>query len=290
MTNSVKSGEKILAYDADCPMCGSTIAWLLRAGLLKPQQTRGNHDLAGDEREAALAAGIRNQLVVLDPETGETRAGTDGLLWIIGDNTGHPLLVRLLSLSGLRQALRWGYETISYNRRVISPPRHQVVCDCEPEVTAARRWMLIGPTLAAALLVVALFGAAVFLGWELGDGWSGALFMEVAAGSGWTALVLAALVGLRGGQRGDYLAHLAVTLFAGALVLVPSSLLVPLVPRPGLVVLDGVSVLASFWLMFRMQRRRVAAAGLAQRWLWAWVVAVGAGFVVTTCGYFGVPW
>lgn len=288
MTSSLKSGEKIVVYDGDCPMCTGTVAWLLRTGLLKSEQARSNHDLAGADLDAAKAAGIRNQLVVLDPETRETRSGAEGLLWIIRDNTGNHFLVRLLSLPGFRHALRWGYETISYNRRVISPPRHQIVCDCEPEVTLARRLMLIVPALALTVLLTALFGAAVFHGWQLGDGWSGAVFMVAAAGSIWIALAIVAIVLLRGERRVDYLAHLAVTMLAGALVLVPASLVVPLLPRQGLIALDGVSALASFWLMFLMQRRRVAAVGLSHRWLWAWVAALAVGFAATKYLYFWV--
>jgi predicted DCC family thiol-disulfide oxidoreductase YuxK len=286
MTTDVKSGEKILMYDGDCPMCTSTIALLVRAGLVQSEQTRSNHELVGVEFEAAQAAGIRNQLVVLDPQTRQTRSGSDGLLWIIRDNTGNHVLVRLLSLPGIRHLLRWGYETISYNRRIISPPRHRVVCDCEPEVTLARRLMLVVPALVATLVLTAWFGAAVFVGWELGDAHRGALFMEVAAGSGWMVLVVAAMALLRGERRVDYLSHLVVTMFVGVLVLLPACLAAPLFPRQVLVPLDCLSVLISFALMFSMQRRRVAAAGVSNRWLWAWVVALAAGSSMTATFYF----
>jgi predicted DCC family thiol-disulfide oxidoreductase YuxK len=286
MTTDVTTSGKTLIYDGDCPMCNATVGLLLRLKLLRSEQALSNHHLSPDDLQSVRAAGIRNQLVVLDPESRETRSGIDGILWIVGENTGNHLAIRLLSLPGIRHLLRWGYQTVSYNRRVISPPRRQIVCDCEPEVTLARRLTLVVPTLVLVVLMTALFGAAVFLGWQLGDAPSGAVFMCVAAGSGWVALVAAALVLLRGEQRIDYVAHLVVTMFVGVLALVPASLLALVLPRPALIVLDGLSVLVSFLMMFAMQRRRVAAISLSSRWLWAWVIALAVGFAATTAFYF----
>ena len=83
-------------------------------------------------------------------------------------------------------------------------------------------------------------------------------------------------------KRIDYLGHLVVTMFVGVLVLVPASLVTPLVARPGLIALDCLSALASFSLMFAMQRRRIAALAISSRWLWAWVAALGMGFSAST--------
>jgi predicted DCC family thiol-disulfide oxidoreductase YuxK len=281
MTTAVKSAERIVAYDGDCPMCTSTIRLLIGMKLLKPEQTRGIHELDRADFDAVYAAGIRNQLVVIDPVTREARTGADGLLWILRENTGNHFLVRLLALPGMRDLLRWGYQIISYNRRIISPPRHRIVCDCEPEVTLARRLSLILPVCVLTIVIAAGCGAALFHGLQLGDEIQGALVMEIALGSGCMALALASL-GLPKEMRIDYLGHLAVTMFVGALVLVPASVVATFVLGPGLIAIAGVSALASFSLMFAMQRRRAAALGISNRWLWAWVAAVGAGIGAAT--------
>lgn len=286
MTTDLKTANKFLAYDGDCPMCTSSVRLLVRLKLVTPEQTRSNHLLTEEDLKTAQAAGIRNQLVVIDPRTREARKGTDGLLWILRDNTGNHFLVRLLGLPGFRHALRWGYAIVSYNRRIISPPRHQIVCDCEPEVTLARRLSMVVPALIVTIAITAIFGAAVFRGWELGDALTGAWFMEVAAGSGWVALVLAAAALLPREKLIDYFAHLTMTMLAGVLLLVPASLLTPLVSRQGLIALDCLSVLASFSLMFKMQQRRVKALAISSRWLWAWVVAFLVGAGATTYFYF----
>jgi hypothetical protein len=274
MSTQVERAGKILAYDGQCPMCLSTVAFLERAGLVKPEQAQSIDDLPPGDVEVAQAAGIRNQLVVLDPLTGQTRAGFAGLLWLAGDNVGRPPWLRILALPGIRHALEIAYETVSYNRRVISPPRQPVRCDCEPEVTLGRRVMLIVPLAVLMLLTTALFGAAVFHGLELGSVRAGALVMTATAGAASAVLIVAAVAMLRGQLRVDYIAHLVVTMFVGALVLVPASLTTWWLPREANLVIVGVSVLAGFALMRSMQRSRVAVLGLSAVWLWAWMVAL----------------
>jgi hypothetical protein len=234
----------------------------------------------------ARGAGIRNQLVVIDPNTRESRAGTDGLLWIIGETPGRRFLARLLGLPGIRQLLRYGYQTISYNRRVISPPRHQIVCDCEPEVTVARRLTLVVPLVLATIALVGYFGAVVSTAWGLGDAAFGAVFIQIAAGAGWIAMIVASLALLGGMQRVDYLAHLAVTMFTGALVLLPVALVTPILPRPAAVTIGCLAMAASFALMFAMQRRRVAAMGLTAVWLWAWAAVLVVTFAGSVVSHF----
>ncbi len=287
MTTAIRQSEKFLAFDGDCPMCTSTIALLLRLKLVRPEQTRSNHDLEGDDLQSIRAAGIRNQVVVLDPESRETRSGSDGLVWLIGDNLGNPWWMRLWTWPGFRQILSFGYEAISYNRRVISPPRHRIVCDCEPEVTLARRLALVVPVLLLTLLFAAAFGAGVFHGWQLGDAASGAWFMPAAIGAGLAPLALVALVSLRGEQRIDYLAHLAITTFAGTAVLLPFGLASMFLPREAAAAIACLSGAGSFAMMFFMQRRRVAAVGLPSRWLWGWLASVSIGFGTVAYAWLG---
>jgi predicted DCC family thiol-disulfide oxidoreductase YuxK len=274
MTTIDTTTDKVLAYDGDCPMCLATVGWLVRWKLVRPEQTRSNHELLGEERAAAEAAGIRNQLVVLDTRSGQVRVGADALVWIVGDNKGWPFVLRMLCWPGIRQVVRYGYQTIYYNRRVISPPRHQIACDCEPTVTVGRRLSLVVPVFMFASVLVAAFGAALFAGCQWGPAAEGALRMLAGFAAGGAALGIAAFVAFGGGKGLDYLAHLAVTTFVGSLVLVPAAAILPFVPRPAALILGVLSLSASFALMLPMQRRRVAALSLDRAWLWAWAIVV----------------
>lgn len=272
MTTEVAKRQLQLVYDGDCPMCTASVGFLTRRGLVAAEQTVSNHDLPPEDLAAAQAAGIRNQLVVLDPHTRATRTGADGLLWIIGENRGYPLWVRIASLPFVKPLVRFGYEAVSYNRRIISPPKHAIRCDCEPQATLARRLTLVAPLVLLTATIAAGFGAAVFHGLERNAA-SGALVALSAFVAAVLALTIVATIALGGEQRIDYLAHQAVIAFVGALALLPASTVAAWLPPRASLVVAWLSLLVSFALMFRMQSRRLNAVGLSTIWRWAWVAS-----------------
>ncbi len=286
MTTDIRTAEKYLAYDGDCPMCIASVGALVNWGLVRPEQTRANHDLDPLDAELARKAGIRNQLVVIDPNSRETRVGTAGLLWIIGETPGCGLATKLLSLPLLRHLLSFGYKAISYNRRIISPPKHQIVCDCEPQVTIGRRLSLVVPLVLLSALVVAAWGAAVFVGCELGTAGAGAVLATVATLGGWTIMTLAGFA-LLGGMRGlDYLGHLAVTMFAGALILLAAAAVIPWLGVPPAAALAVLSLMFCFSKMFSMQLHRAKATQLPLAWVWGWTAVMVITFGATVAIYF----
>ncbi len=286
MTTDVQTAEKFLAYDGDCPMCIATVGLLIRWGLVRQEQTHANHDLDAADAELARQAGIRNQLVVIDPVTRQTRVGSDGLLWIVGETAGYRSLTRLFSLPGFRQLLNFGYQAVSYNRRIISPPAQQIVCDCEPQVTVFRRLTLMVPLAVLSVLIMAGFGAAVFVGCGLGDPLAGVVLMEVASGVGWLIAGTAGATLLRGMRGLDYVGHLVVTMFAGSLVLLPGAMVLAFLPRPAAVALAVLSLMFSCSTMFKMQVRRVTRQSLSYFWLWGWALVMLAGFGSTLATFF----
>lgn len=286
MTTDIRTAEKFLAYDGDCPMCIAAVGALVNWGLVRPEQTRANHDLDPLDAELAREAGIRNQLVVIEPNSRETRVGTAGLLWIIGETPGYGVATRVLSLPVLRQLLSFGYKAVSYNRRIISPPKHQIVCDCEPQVTVGRRLSLIVPLVVFSALVVAGWGAAVFAGCKLGSAGAGAGLATIATLVGWSLMTVAGFVVL-GGMRGlDYLGHLAVTMFVGALILLAAAVVMPWLPAPPAAALAVLSLMYCFSKMFSMQLHRARATQLPLAWVWAWTAVMLVAFGATVAVYF----
>jgi hypothetical protein len=100
-------------------------------------------------------------------------------------------------------------------------------------------------------------------------------------------LVLIALVALRGEQRIDYLAHLAITTFAGAMLLLPFGLAATFLPREGAAAVACLAGAGAMAIMFVMQRRRVAAIGLSARWLWGWLASLVIGFSLVAWFWLG---
>lgn len=277
-TTPVARGEKFLTYDGDCPMCTATVGMLVRGRLVTERQVRSNHDLDGELLHLAQNAGIRNQLVVIDPASGTTRTGVDGLLWLVRDTHPRAWWPGVAALPGIRHLLQLGYEIVSYNRRILSPPKHRIRCDCEPQATVGRRLSLIVPATIAAAGLLGLAGAGLFRGLEIGAPLIGAALVTLAAALPWIALAVAAAIALHGEQRIDTFAHLAVTALVGAALLAPVAMAWWLTPT-ATIVLASAATLVSARQMFRMQRKRVPAADLSEHWLAAWVAANAASIV-----------
>jgi predicted DCC family thiol-disulfide oxidoreductase YuxK len=280
----------VLVFDGDCPMCLGAIAWLTRSGLVAREQTIGHHDLPPQELEIVRAAGIRNRLVVLDRSSGETRIGSDGLLWIVGDNPRYRWLARLLSLPVARQLLRFGYETVSYNRRIISPPQHRIACDCEPEVTTGRRLMLIVPAILVATVAFALYGAVFAPALDIHPGLAG---LAIVVSKGIAIVAATATIAAFGRTREqlEYVGHFSLAVFSGSLVLVPFCVIAGLVPTGLTPTLGITAALAAVAVICWKLMRRTRAAGLKPTIVWtaalAWAVAFFAALAVAIYGLAG---
>jgi predicted DCC family thiol-disulfide oxidoreductase YuxK len=274
---------KVLVFDGDCPMCLGAIAWLTRSGLVAREQTIGHHDLPPQELEIVRAAGIRNRLVVLDRGSGETRIGSDGLLWIVGDNPRYRWLARLFGLPVARQLLQFGYEAVSYNRRIISPPKHRIACDCEPEVTVGRRLMLIVPAVLVAALAFAVYGAVFAPALDVHPGFAG-LALVLSKGIAIVAAAVAIAAFGRSREPLEYVGHVSLALVSGSLVLLPFCVIAALAPIGLLPTLGIAAALVAMAVVFWKLMRRTRAAGLKPTIVWsaalAWAVAFSAALAV----------
>lgn len=140
---------RTLVYDGDCPMCGWIADRFIELGLVDADHRRPYQSFEGDLARQMEAAGIRNEMLVLDAETSELRAGIEGFLWLLSDSRWS-FLAPLLDLAPLRGLMRVGYRTIAYNRRLLVPPPRGIVCACDPDPhTGFLSLLLVGLTLVA---------------------------------------------------------------------------------------------------------------------------------------------
>lgn len=268
---------KILVYDGDCPMCEAISAWLVRAGLVTGDRRRPFQSFEGETARRLLDAGMRDEMAVLDPVSDRIRTGIPAFLWLLGD-TRAAWLARRLDRPWLHRVLGAAYHLIGYNRRTLAPPDRPpgFVCACDPEYRPGWLLALIALLLGFALAMTALFGAVVAAETGLATPAQGAFRMLVAAGSGWVILFLLAPA-LPPDRRLPFLGHLGMVMAGGLLVLVPSMLLAPLLEGPWIAGAFLLSVTASFLLMLRMLRRRLAYLRLSRAWLAGWAAALWAG-------------
>lgn len=266
---------KVLVYDGDCPLCIRGSRAFVRLGLLPEERRRAFQELPGEVAGRLAAAGFRNEMAVVEPASGEVRMGVAGFLWLLREG---PLgrLARLLDRRGAREALSALYHMVSYNRRILAPPRAGVRCACDPDDRPGYQLALLLLLLAWASALTALFGAAVAAGSGLAQPREGAWRTLVAAGSGWTVLFLTAPAAPRE-LRLRFLAHLGMVMATGVLALVPAILLAPFLAGAPLAALVALSVAASFTLMARQLARRLRYLGLSRRWLAGWALALWTG-------------
>ena len=214
------SSRKILVYDGDCRMCGQFSKLAERHWLCGEAERRPAAAFTGEEAERLQAAGVHNELAVIDPASGEIRSGYDGLIWLLGQGRLRPL-AGVLGWGPVAFLLRHDYRLVAFNRRIFSPPDRSVACACDPDFHAGYRWAFIGVALLWSVLLGGVFA------WLYADrrAWVG-----LAAPAGW---VLAALPALRMereraltwmGHLGWILAAAMLPFLAGLLVLAGQAL------------------------------------------------------------------
>lgn len=267
------STDEVLVYDGDCPLCVAAVNTLARAGLVARDAMRPYQDLEGEVAELLWEAGIRNEMAAYDPASGRVRTGVRALLHAMRTSRLGPV-VRLLGLPPITALLSLGYRLVSYNRRILAPREPGTVrCACDPDFHAGYRIGLVAILIAAAVLLTLLLGVTLPLRADPASAVQSATDMLVVAGSGWVALMLLALR-LPFERYVTWLGHLAVTMVVGLLVQVPGMLLALVLDGTPLTVVQGLSVLASFTVMLRMQLRRARIQELGARWVALWVACL----------------
>jgi hypothetical protein len=293
---------KVVVYDGDCPICIRGSELFVRWRLVPEERRRAFQSYPGEIAGRLAAGGFNNEMAVLDPASGEFRMGIPGFLWLLRDGRLAPL-ARLLDRRWLAAPLTGLYHLISYNRRILAPPRREslraaadespgapsvapsagrasgggIRCACDPDERPGYQLALLALLLVFATAATALCGAAAAAGSGLAAPRAGALAAVLSAGTGWAALFLAAPLLVPAGLRLKFLAHLGMVMSAGVLPLLAAAALAPLLPLPALAAAAALAVGASFALMLRQLARRLRYLGLSRGWLVGWAAALWGG-------------
>jgi predicted DCC family thiol-disulfide oxidoreductase YuxK len=108
-----------IVYDGECPMCDFYTNSFIKTGMLacNGRVAYGNAKVpAGFNNTKA-----RNEIALIDYDNGTVTYGLESLIKII--STSFPLLGEILKLGFVRAPLNLLYSFISYNRKVIAPPK-----------------------------------------------------------------------------------------------------------------------------------------------------------------------
>jgi len=270
-------------FDGDCPFCIASVRWLERLRVVPAGSSRPWQSYEGERAALLLDAGIRNEIVALDPESGETRSGVRGVVWA-QEGSWASALARLLTLPGAGGLANLAYRTLAFNRRVIAPARRPagMACACDPDFHAGYRALWILVAVHAALGLAWLFGASFPVpgadassgGTALASG-RALRFLALATPGWWLAAGLGSFLGRE--RYADWVGHLATTALLGSAALLPGILAALVLEGRALHAVQWASLLLAAVLMARAQVRRNAALGIGQRWtaIWAGSLALG---------------
>ena len=276
---------KVMVYDGECPMCAGISGAFVRAGLFPEGERKAYQDYEGELSTRMWDKGIRNEILVLEPATGELRSGAAAILWMLRA-TWIGWLSRVFERRPFVDGVSLVYRFIAYNRRFLSVPRPKAIaCACDPDDRPVYQVLLIATFGAFAAITVTLLGSVAPPEVRLMGSRLGSFAPLIKMFWPWTFPVLCALT-LGRGERLKYIAHLASTAGAGGLVLLPLGLLG--LASPGTIefaftTLLQLSCIGAGGLMFAMQWRRVTYLKLGSWWLWMWSAC--AGFGLATLGW-----
>lgn len=141
-----------LIYDQECPLCKAYTSYFISTGLLDNNGRTPYNELSLDKYEHIDKRKARNEIALVDTNTGKVTYGVESLVVILGNQW--PMISKLFRFSFIRSFVEKMYFFISYNRKVITPSKNPKDL-CKPDVNLTYRWAYV--ILAWLLISVILF-------------------------------------------------------------------------------------------------------------------------------------
>jgi predicted DCC family thiol-disulfide oxidoreductase YuxK len=267
--------SKVIIYDDNCPLCTAYTSGFIKAGLLKP----GNRMSFSELQDRGIIQKLylqrsRHEIPLVDMQGGETLYGVDSLTYILKQNMS--FIGNLMRQPAARWFFKKLYKLVSYNRRVVAPPKESRsginVC---PDFNTKYRLLFIILAVLIASFVTYWFGAVTQKYLQVDLQVDGGFRMLLIAGTGWVMQMLFATLFLQSRKAIEYIGHLGVIMVVGVLILIPSipfgaitSYSFPLIP--------AWSVFCSSATMLWMHYRRVRHLQLSQWWTVVWFLSLQA--------------
>ena len=146
--------EKILIYDESCPACRAYTKGFVRLGLLSSAGRQSNCSLQNRHLLKQVdPQRARNEIPLIDTETGKTHYGVDALLIILASRW--PQFSQYMRRRFWYRLWEGFYAFISSNRRIIAPPKpgRWEILDLQPDFQPRLRLLFIGLIFSCILLV-----------------------------------------------------------------------------------------------------------------------------------------
>lgn len=261
--------NKALIYDNTCPVCEMYSDKFVKHGLLKKENRLAFTELNNQEFICRMdPQRSRNEIPLVDLESGETIYGLDALVFILSQRW--PFIDGFVHKRPFYWFFKRLYAMISFNRRVIvTSGKPKAAFDCTPDLNLKYRSAYVVFAIIVSSLITAWFGHSMGNYLSISDGGSKMLLI---AGTGWCVQILLAFLFMKE-KRADYIGHLATLMIIGVLLLVPGIIL-GAVTQYHYPVIPVISVLASSGMMLWQHAKRVKNLQLNQLWTFAWLCSL----------------
>ena len=251
----------VILYDAECPMCQLYTRGFTQSGMLDPSGRVPYQEMPPvvctlvDRRRAA------NEIALVNPETGEVTYGIHSLFKVIANS--FPVLRRLFSFPPFLWTMSKLYAFISYNRKVIIPPRSMAGGALSPTFRLRYRLLYLLFSCFTAGFVLTAF--APLLSGLLPVGGPGREYLVCAGQVLCQGLVVSILAPAK---RWDYLGNMMTISVGGAVLLAPLVLAARWVPIGPGVGAAYFTVVVGLMFVEHIRRTRLLGLGTTMTFTW----------------------
>jgi hypothetical protein len=252
-----------LIYDADCPLCRAYTGAFIATGFLDNGGRTVYQQVGGGfapEMDAQLS---QDEIALVDMNTGKVRYGLESLLFILSQR--FPLLIKILSVPGIRNAINVLYKLISYNRKVIAPApanrEHRFTCT--PSFNLKYRWAYIIISWIVTSILLSAF-TDLFIPFVS----PGSVYRELVICGGQIAFQAAAVSLVTRSRRMEYLGNMMTVSLIGSLLLIPAIIIGGFLAVPAFIWLIYFTGVVTYMLYEHMRRMQILDLGIGMSLSW----------------------
>ena len=210
--------DHLILYDEECPMCTVYTKAFVKTGMLDSDGRASYQQMPPVACPVVDKQRAANEIALVNTQTGEVIYGIHSLFAVLGN--AFPLFRKLFVFPPFVWLMNKLYAFISYNRRVIIPPRHSAGHAVQPAFKLNYRIAYLALTWFATAAILSRY--APLLVPLVPTGHPG---REYAICGGQLLIQAAVLCLLAAPKMWDYLGNMMTVSFAGALLLLPPALL-----------------------------------------------------------------
>lgn len=217
----MKTLEKhTIIYDSDCPLCKAYTNAFVSTRMLDIQGRIPYQQVGGSFCPEMDAERAKNEIALVDRETGKVRYGLDSLLHVL--HFRFPMLSNVVRSQPIHFLVNQLYSLISYNRKVIMPAvrKGESTFDCTPSFNLQYRLLYIVMTWLITSVVLVKY-STFLTGFIPATNFT----REFLICGGQGAFQLIAVFRLAKDKTMDYLGNMMTVSLFGALLLLPMLLI-----------------------------------------------------------------